>query len=128
FAYRQPGDLALFSYEVTGFEWEKRGWSTVGIAQFDLDSPIGAKVTWERILADEPNDLEANIRLGTIYERLGDLMRSTQALERALKNKTINQNQRAEAYSLLARNFKTRWRNEWESKPPEERAATALRS
>ena len=66
--------------------------------------------------------------LGTIYERLGDLVRSTEALDRALKNKAIKQNERAEAYSLLARNFKTRWRNEWEGKPPEERAATALRS
>jgi tetratricopeptide (TPR) repeat protein len=127
-ANKQPGDLALFSYEVKDLEWEKRGWSAVGIAQFELDSVVGAKVTWERIIKDEPNDLEANIRLGTIYERLGDLVRSTQALERALKNKAINQNQRAEAYSLLARNFKTRWRNEWESKPLEERAATALRS
>jgi hypothetical protein len=127
-ANRRAGDLALFSYEVKGFEWERRGWSAVGLAQFDLDALIGAKVTWERILKDEPYDLEANIRLGTVYERLDDLLRSTQALERALKNKTINQNQRAEAYSLIARNFKTRWRNDWEAKPPEERAATALRS
>ncbi|HEY0379603.1 MAG TPA: tetratricopeptide repeat-containing protein [Pyrinomonadaceae bacterium] len=127
-ANRQAGDLALLSYEVRGREWEKRGLSTVGTAQFDLDALVGAKVTWEQLRKDEPNDLEANIRLGTVYERLGDLVRSTQALERALQNKAINQNQRAEAYSLLGRNFKTRWRNEWESKPPEERAETALRS
>lgn len=127
-AYRQAGDLALLSYEVKGFEWEKRGWSAVGVAQFDLDALMGAKVTWERVLKDEPNDLEANIRLGTVYERLGDLVLSTQALERALKNKAITQNQRAEAYSLIARNFKTQWRNEWEAEPPEKRAAKALRS
>jgi tetratricopeptide (TPR) repeat protein len=127
-ADRRAGDLALFSYEVKGFEWEKRGWSAVGLAQFKLDALIGAKVTWERILKDEPDDLEANIRLGAIYERLGDLVRSTQALERALTNKAVSQNRRAEAYALIARNFKTRWRGEWESKAPEERAAAALRS
>ncbi len=124
----QSGDLALLSYEVRDFEWEMRGWRTVGTAQFDLDALVGAKITWEHVRKLEPNDLEANIRLGTIYERLGDIVRSTEALERALKNKAIKQNERAEAYSLMARNFKTRWRNEWESKTAEERAATALRS
>ena len=127
-ANSRPGDLALLSYEVTGFEWETRGWRTVGTAQFNLDALVGAKVTWGNIRKLEPNDLEANLMLGTIYERLGDLVRSTEALDRALKNKAINQNERAEAFSLLARNFKTRWRSEWESKPPEERTATALRS
>lgn len=127
-AGKRAGDLALLSYEANDFEWEMRGWRTVGVAQFDLDALVGAKVTWENVLKLEPNDLEANIQLGTLYERLGDLARSTQALERALKNKAIKQNERAEAYSLLARNSKTIWRSEWESKPPEERAATALRS
>jgi tetratricopeptide (TPR) repeat protein len=124
----RPGDLALLAYEVKDFEWETRGWRTVGTAQFDLDALVGAKVTWENVRKLEPNDLEANIWLGTIYERLGDLVRSTEALDRALKNKAIKQNERAEAYSLLARNFKTRWRSEWENKLLGERAATALRS
>jgi len=125
---RRAGDLALLSYEVRDFEWETRGWRTVGRAQFDLKALVGAKVTWEQIRRIDPTDLEANILLGTIYERLGDLTRSTQALERALANPAINQNQRAEAYSLLARNAKTRWRGEWESAPPDERGAKALRS
>ncbi len=127
-ANRVPGDLALLSYEVTGFEWETRGRYTVGVAQFNLNAMVGAKVTWERIRRLEPNHLEANIRLGTIYQRLGDLVRSTEALETALKNRAISQHQRAEAYSLLARNFKTRWRHDWQSQPPEERAAAALSS
>ena len=127
-ANNQPGDLTLLSYEVKDFEWETRGWRTVGTAQFDLDARVGAKVTWEHVRKLEPHDLEANIRLGTIYERLGDLVRSTEALDRALTNKAIKQHERAEAFSLLARNFKTRWRSAWESTPPEERAAMALRS
>ena len=128
FANNQPGDLALLSYEVKDFEWETRGWRMVGSAQFDLEALAAAKVTWENIRNLEPNDLEANIRLGTIYERLGDLVRSTEALNRALGNKTIKQSERAEAFSLLGRNFKTRWRQDWEGKAPNERAAEALRS
>ncbi len=127
-AGKQAGDLALLSYEVRGLEWELQGLRTVGAAQFNIKSLAGAKLTWENVLALDPLDLEANIRLGTIYERLDDLVQSTQALERALLNPAISPNQRAEAHSLIGRNFKTHWRDEWESRPPEERAAAALRS
>lgn len=124
----EAGDLALIAYEVKGFEWETPGWREIGKAQFDINAFNGAKTTWESIRKLEPQDLEANLRLGTIYERLGDLSRSTEALNRALENKSIEQNQRAEAYSLLGRNFKTRWRQDWESKPSDERPIAALRS
>ena len=125
---RHTGDLALLSYEVKGYEWEIRGWRTVGKAQFDLKALAAAKVTWENVRQIEPDDLEANLLLGTIYERLGDLTRSTQALERALANQDIKRDDRAEAYALLGRNAKTRWRNEWEAASPDERATRALNS
>ncbi len=127
-AGRRRGDLALISYEVKGFEWETSGWRRVGTAQFYSGAFLEAKTTWENVRKLEPQDIEANLRLGTIYERLGDLVRSTEALERALNNKAIKQNERAEVYSLLARNSKTRWRHEWEGKPPADRPAEALRS
>jgi hypothetical protein len=122
------GDLALISHEVKGLEWENRAWRTVGNAQFDLGAFSGARTTWENIRKLEPEDLEANIKLGTIYERLNDLVKSTEALNRALSNKAIEHGDRAEAYSLLARNFKTRWRKGWEGKAKDVRAAEALRS
>ncbi|HEX8284467.1 MAG TPA: tetratricopeptide repeat-containing protein [Pyrinomonadaceae bacterium] len=122
------GDLALLSYEAKGFEWERGGWRVIGRAQFSLKAWPGAKETWERVRTLEPDDTEANLRLGTVYERLGDLARSTQALERAIDDKGIKPSERAEAYSLMARNAKTHWRREWEVRPPGERAAAALRS
>jgi hypothetical protein len=127
-AVAKGGDLALLSYEVHGFEWETSGWRTVGRAQFDIKALVGAKETWEAVRKLNKNDLEANIRLGTVYERLGELALSTQALERALSNPAIKPDERAEAYALMARNSKTRWREEWEASPPSERAATALQS
>jgi tetratricopeptide repeat protein len=127
-ANKQAGDLALYSYEVKGFEWESPGWCLAGKAQFDIDALGGAKTTWENVRKSEPQDLAANLWLGTIYQRLGDLVSSTQALDRALENKGISQDQRAEAYSLIGRNSKTRWRKEWEAKPVAERPAMALRS
>ena len=125
---RRAGDLSLIAYEAKGFEWEARGWRTVGRAQFNIKALSGAQVTWENVRSHEPYDVEANLLLGTIYERLNDLTRSTQALERALYNKEIKQVERAEAYSLLARNAKTRWRSDWEGKSPEDRPSEALRS
>jgi hypothetical protein len=128
FARKQAGDLVLFSDEINGFEWESPGWRVVGKAQFDLKATAGAKATWEHVLRLDGQDLEANIWLGTIYQRLGDLESSTQALERALQNPAISQRERSEANALLGRNSKQRWRNEWEAKPAAERAATALGS
>jgi tetratricopeptide (TPR) repeat protein len=122
------GDLALLSYEVKGLEWEIGGWRAVGRAQFKLKSWVSAKETWERVRALEPDDPEANLLLGTVYERLGDMGRSTTALERVRDNPDAGPSERAEAYSLLARNAKTHWRGEWERAPPGDRAATALRS
>ncbi len=127
-ANKLAGDLELFSYEVHGFEWESQGWRLVGKAQFDINALAGAKVTWENVLKIEPQDLDANISLGTIYERLDDLVSSNQALNRALENRAINRDQRAEAYALIGRNYKTRWRQEWESKAADDRAAEALAS
>lgn len=127
-ASKRAGDLALLSYEVKGLEWEIGGWRAVGRAQFDVKAWVGAKETWERVRALEPDDPEANLLLGTVYERLGDLTRSTAALESVRDNPDARPADRAEAYSLLARNAKTRWRNDWEGRAPEERAAEALRS
>lgn len=127
-ATRRAGDLALFSYEIRGFEWETVGWRAIGRAQFNLKAWAGAEETWERFRALEPNDPEANIRLGTVHERLEDLVSSDEVLKRVRDNQAATPNERAEAYSLLARNAKTRWRAEWEGRPPAERAAAALRS
>jgi len=120
--------LALISNEVKGFEWEQNGWRTVGRAQFDLKSYTSARVTWEYVRRLEPSDLESNILLGTIYERLGDLTRSSQEFERAIENEDIQSNQRAEVYALLGRNAKTRWRDEWLNDLPESRVTAAFRS
>jgi tetratricopeptide (TPR) repeat protein len=127
-ADKRRGDLALFSNEMRGFEWGLKGWRMVGRAQFNLKAFAGAKATWEAIRKLEPNDLEANLSLGTIYERLGDLTRSTQTLNRALANDCMKTDQRAEALALLARNSKTQWRTDWRDEPAVSRAQKALRS
>jgi hypothetical protein len=125
---QRAGDLALLAYEAGGFEWEAEGWRTAGRAQFEIKAHPAARETWEKLLQLDRQDVEANLLLGSIYERLGDLPRSDEALARALKHKALKPTGRAEAYALLGRNAKTRWRAEWESEPAAERPTTALRS
>ncbi|HEV2862008.1 MAG TPA: tetratricopeptide repeat-containing protein [Pyrinomonadaceae bacterium] len=127
-ADRQFGDLELLAAEVKGLEWGMVGLRAVGRAQFKLKAFNGARATWEAVRLVEPLDLEANILLGTVLQRLGDLTGSTQALERALKAEHIEKKDRAEAYALMARNAKTHWQADWQQAPPAERPVKALRS
>ena len=114
-ADRQFGDLGLLASEAKGFYWETEGLRAVGRAQYDAKDYKGAKNTWEAVRRNNREfDLEANLLLGTIYERLGKITDSNQALERALDNKEIPKDKRAEAYTLQGRNTKTLWRDEWE--------------
>src|SRR5262249_30452661 len=103
-ADHRRGDLRLLASEVQNdFAWGIVGLRPIGHAQFKLKAFEGAKETLEAVRNNDPNDLEANLLLGTIYERLGDLTRSTQALERALDNADLEKNDPAEASSLLGR-------------------------
>ncbi len=126
-AERRLGDLGLLGAEAKGFYWETEGLRAVGRAQYAAKDFKGAKVTWESVRrTNREFDLESNLLLGTIYERLGKITESNQALERALDYKEISKDKRAEAYALKARNAKTLWRREWE--PAADKPAAALKS
>lgn len=114
-AEKQLGDLGLLASEAKGFYWETEGLRKVGNAQYVAKDYKGAKNTWESLRRNNREfDLEANLLLGTIYERLDKITESTQSLERALANKEISRDKRAETYALQGRNYKTLWRCEWE--------------
>ena len=93
--------------------WEVAGLRVVGAAQFKLKDWEGAKVTWEQVRDYDENDLGANAALGTIYQRLGDLTRSDQALERALQHREVPSWHRAEIRALMGRNAKDLWERDW---------------
>ncbi|MEX5213407.1 MAG: hypothetical protein NW703_04515 [Nitrospiraceae bacterium] len=127
-AAKVPGDLELLASEVSGLEWEYEGLRVVGRAQFKLKAFEGARETWEAIRKIDPLDLEANVQLATVYQRLNDLARSDQAIQRALQSARLRGWDRAEIHALLGRNAKERWRSLWQSTPPDQRRAAALRS
>ena len=125
-AAKLAGDLELLASEARGFQWEIEGLRLVGRAQFKLRAWQAARGTWEGVRKEHPDDLDANTLLATIYQRLGDLPRSDQAVQRVLARKNVAAYDRAEAFSLLGRNAKSRWIAEWEKLPAEQQRARAL--
>ena len=133
----ERGDLRLRSDEAQGFEWESEGLRLVGEAQFRLKAFQGCKDTFEALRRSLPNDVHANLRLGTVYQKLSsaapveqrrDLLTcSDLAIKRGLAD-AASAKDRAEAYSLLGSNAKTRWLDDWRSASPDTRQSAALGS
>ncbi len=131
------GDLRLFASEVPSFEWDQEGLRAIGEAQFKLRAFAGARETFESLRDAVPEDINANLRLGTIYQRLTltepperkeDLLaRSDQAIQRVLAGASVASD-RVEAYSLLGSNEKSRWIEDFDAAAAEARPAQALRS
>ena len=104
---REKGDLRFLASELTGLPWRREGMRVVGEAQFKLGDMKYASETWEWVRTELPDDLPANLRLGTIYQKLGDLVRSDEALNRTVNTKEIGSADLAEAHALLGSNAKT---------------------
>ena len=128
FKTKRVGLLSLLAMEAQDFFWASEGLRLVGRAQFNLKVFREARASWEALYKLNPHEPEANQRLGTIYQRLGDLEASDQALQRVLDNKDVAGAERAEAMSLMARNIKDRWRSSWQGLPPDQAGAAALKS
>jgi hypothetical protein len=148
----RAGDLRLLAEEARGFEWGSGGLRLVGEAQFGIRALAGAKESFEALRQVDPGELQANYRLGTIYQKLAEsaanvetkldyTTRSEQAIARVLectkpsadydeppKEAAERHYNRAEAYSLLGSNAKTRWLEQWRSAVAESRRTVALRS
>jgi hypothetical protein len=120
--------LAVLGEESQGFEWGLAAARLVGRAQFELSAWPDARATWAWVRERRTEDPEANLLLGTVYQRLGDPVESTGAIERVMKAGKVPPEKRAEARALLGRNAKARWVDEWREADPDERGAVALRS
>ncbi len=125
---KMRGKLALLGQEAKGSLWESEGLRLVGREQFNTKAYEAAAATLEDLRAIDALDREANLLLGTLYQRSGDLPRSEEALRRVINHPDTSAKDRAEAWSLLGRNLKTAWRDGWKALPPETRRARALDS
>jgi hypothetical protein len=101
--------------KVAGEAWETEGLRIIGRAQFKLGHHEGSSKTWERVREFDMFDLEANQKLATNYQKLGEFTLSEQAANRALKSIHLSDWESAETYSLIASNNKTQWHATLES-------------
>ena len=130
-AASRQGDLpilAVLADEAAEADWELTGLRLVGTAQFDLQAWRDARATWDSIRRLRPDEPDADLKLGTILQRLGNVAASSEAIERVLERFELAPDRRAEAWALLGSNAKTRWQRDWHDAPAERRAAAALRS
>src|SRR5215469_16746764 len=112
--------LTLLGLETDCFPWESTGLRNVGRAQLLIKRYGAAKTAWESLRKLDDYDLEANINLGNIYQRLGDLTSSDQALGRAAE-RAKEAKDLAEVHGQMGRNKKDRWTRAWVNGKKEEK-------
>jgi hypothetical protein len=111
---QQRGDLRLLAYEARGFGWEAEGLRVVGREQFGLKAFPGAIETYEWVRELNALDVGANLRLGTLYQKVKDLTRSNQAIDRVVNSLVLDQRMSSEAWALRASNTKALWCAKWQ--------------
>ena len=84
-ATRRAGQLALLGFEAKGAVWESEGLRLVATEQFRARQFEGAAQTYEDFRQISPLDREANLRLATVYQRLGDIPKSLEAQRRVMR-------------------------------------------
>ncbi len=120
-AAESAGWLRLLASEVLGLRFQWPALRLVAQAQWELKDYEGARKSYELIRSNDSEDIEANLALANIFERLyrlqkrtGFLEDSNQAIARVMESKKSTGAQIAEAEALRARNLKTLWRIDFE--------------
>jgi len=121
-AAKAAARLRLQEVESLRFQWAAL--RAIGRAQWDIDDSEGALRTYQKLIVNDEDDLDANAALANLYERQYRrerrselLAESDKAIRRVLTNNRATQGQRNEALSLIARNAKTQWRQDFEGLP-----------
>jgi hypothetical protein len=132
-ASKMPGWLRLLATEVTNMRFEWAALRQIGAALTKVGDLEEATRCWERVKEQFPNDVEANIALGNLYQRayrksglVQQLTSSDDALARALSAANLAREQRSEGLAQCGRNKKTRWHSGWKDVPPEQRRVKAI--
>lgn len=111
---KRIGHLVLLGEEANALPWGAEGLRGVAAALFSLKAFEASRRAWEAVRTRLDHDLEADLKLATLHQRLANLAASDAAIERALNDHpAITPSQRAEALSLRGSNAKQRWMGSW---------------
>ena len=126
---KRIGHLVLLGEEANELPWGAEALRGVGAALFSLKAYEAARRVWEAVRSRLDSDVEADLKLVTLYQRMKNLAASDSAVDRALADHLdIAQQQKAEALSLKGSNAKERWMSGWGDAPPEQLGPRVLPS
>src|SRR5262245_613962 len=83
---RSTGHVRLLAIEARQMTWREEALRRVGNAQFQLGDMVGAQSSFEAVRESQPDDVDVNVRLATVYQRVGRPKESSVAIERALES------------------------------------------
>ena len=123
------GHLVLLGEEANALPWGAEGQRGVAAALFSLKAWPACRTAWEAVRTRLDRDLEADIKLVTVHQRLKNPAASDAAVDRALTDYPgMAPARRAEAQSLKGSNAKERWTAGWGRQSPAELGVIALHS
>ncbi|HVG40254.1 MAG TPA: tetratricopeptide repeat-containing protein [Chitinophagaceae bacterium] len=139
---KQIGKLSLLALEAAGFPWELPAIRNIAEALYQSNDLEASGIFWEKVRKRYSNDIEANDRLATIYQRRAEdelkinresawelLTKSGQAIDRVLMNMSkLDSSKKAEMFSLKGRNAKVKWIDTWRNTAETEWKKEALKS
>src|SRR5574337_643227 len=99
-AAESVGKLMLLADEADLLPWGAEGMRLAARALHDLKAWAAARSAWERVRRRCDGDTEADLRLATILQRLGQPEASNEAVARVLERADTGAEQRAEAHAL----------------------------
>lgn len=101
--------LLTLKHETRGQFWEREAFLHIARAQSSIADHQGAITTWEYLRQSITHEAEANQRLATSYQKIGELAKSESAANRSLRGNSLTDWQTAETHSLIGSNIKRRW-------------------
>jgi len=139
---KAQGKLRLLAVEAGYFSWALPAWRAIGEIQFAAGNFEDAMDSWGKIKQRNPQDIEANEKLATIFQRLAEkevsknpaladelLAKSEQAITFLFENSAgLSPRLLSEAHALKGRNEKWRWMRVWEKEEENKISKTAIRS
>lgn len=126
---KRIGHLVLLGEEANELPWGAEALRGVGAALFSLKAYAAARRVWEAVRTRLDSDVEADMKLATLYQRMKNLAASDSAVDRALADHPdILPSDKAETLSLKGSNAKERWMAGWGDAPPEQLGPRVLPS
>jgi hypothetical protein len=124
---RDLGHLRLLSQEARSFHWAAEGLKKIGEAQFRSSDLWAARDTFELVTHLKSEDIDANLKLAAIYQRLRLPRDSDEVLRGILKLPGSTGAACAKTYALMGDNAKAAWLESWRGRPEPQRREEALR-